>query len=578
MAVSLSITIAENSQSTANNKTNITVKVIAKWTYGSFNRNDPSGSCTIDGTKYNFTSDFNSNQTTSGSQTIFTKTLDIKHDDEGKKKLSVSATFATGVSSGTISASASKQLTDIPRKSTLTVENGTLGTPQTLKITEKASSFVHKLKYVCGDASGWILGSSTETSTALSKEWEPPVTLAKQNTTGTSVSITFTLYTYTKDGDSVGSNSYTKTFAIPTNIKPSVSIEVSDPKGYAATYGGYIQGMSAMKIVASGSGNQGSTIKSYKVEADGKTYTTATTTTGVVSGTGDLTIKVTVTDSRGRTNTATATITALAYSAPKISAMSVYRCTASGAASAAGAYLAVKFSATIKALNSKNSAAFTIKYKKSTDTEYTTKTLTDFAGKYSVSNGIYVFAADTASSYDITLTAKDDFKSASRSATGPSIKKLWSLLKKAGKVVGIAIGKMAELEDTIDIAMPVKLREGIIQNLLWSGALYMSSGHTVTLNEPVSKQPSGIVLVFSLYDGEAKNQEFFEFFVPKYTINAHSACGRNFNLCGAFRNGVKYLYLYDDKITGNDKNATTLTIGGITYDNSKYVLRYVIGV
>ena len=115
--------------------------------------------------------------------------------------------------------------------------------------------------------------------------------------------------------------------------------------------------------------------------------------------------------------------------------------------------------------------------------------------------------------------------------------------------------------------------------LLWSGGKYMTSGHTAELSEPVSKQRSGIVLVFSLYqDGSAKNQEMFEFFVPKYTIQAHSGSGRNFNLCGMFRNGVKYLYLYDDKIVGNDKNNLTLTVGGITYDNSGYVLRYVIGV
>lgn len=109
----------------------------------------------------------------------------------------------------------------------------------------------------------------------------------------------------------------------------------------------------------------------------------------------------------------------------------------------------------------------------------------------------------------------------------------------------------------------------------------MTDTQTVTLNELVSKQRSGIVLVFSLYnttDKTAKNQEFFEFFIPKYTIKKHNGSGRNFNLCGMFGNCVKYLYLFDDRIVGNVSNNAEKTIGGIEYDNSRHVLRYVIGV
>lgn len=494
MAVSISISITQNKQSTANNTSNVTVKVTAKWTYGSFNRNDPSGSCTIDGTKYTFSSDFNANQTTSGSQVIFSKTLDIKHDDEGKKKLSCSASFATGVSSGTVSASASKDLTTIPRKSTLTVANGTLGTAQTLTITEQASTFKHKLKYTCGNASGWILGGDSSFSTSNSVSWTPPLTLAAQNTTGTSVSVNFTLYTYTNDGTSVGSNSYTKTFSIPASVKPSVSVAVSDPMGYADTYGAYIHGMSKLKIVATASGSQGSTIKSYKTEADGNTYTTATAESGVIAGTGTLTIKSTVTDSRGRTATASKEVSVLAYDMPKISAFSVYRCDSSGNASNSGAYLAVKFSSVITSLNSKNTAAYTLKYKKSSATSYTTKTLSDFAGKYSVSNGVYVFQADTASSYDVTLTVNDAFKSVGKSGTGPSIKKVWSALKKAGEIVGFAFGKIAELEGVFDVDWVIRARKGIIVDAEWVD-LTIADG-------------------FALYDGKVSNQ-------PKYKVTGN---------------------------------------------------------
>ena len=120
MAVSIVIDITQNSQSVANNTTNVTVKVNAKWTGGSYNLLEKSGSCTIDGTKYTFTSPFNTGRTTSGSCNLYTKTLNITHVSDGTKTLYVSASYTSGVSSGTVVASTGVNLTTIPRKSTLT--------------------------------------------------------------------------------------------------------------------------------------------------------------------------------------------------------------------------------------------------------------------------------------------------------------------------------------------------------------------------------------------------------------------------------------------------------------------------
>ena len=503
MAVSIVLSITQNSQSVTNNTSNVTVKVTAKWTGGSYNAlGTSSGSITIDGKKYSFSGiSYNTSETTSGSKVVMTKTVNVTHNDDGTKKLSCSASFDSRVSSGVVGCSGSKTLTTIPRKSTLTVENGTLGTEQTLTITEKASAFKHKLEYVCGDASGWILGGDSSFSTSNSVSWTPPLSLAKENTTGTSVSVTFTLYTYTDDGTSVGSNSYTNTFTIPASVKPTVSVAVSDPMGYKDTYGAYVQGLSKLKIVATASGSQGSTIKSYKTEADGNTYTEATVTSDVVSRTGTLTIAVTVTDSRGRTATASTTISVLAYEPPKISALTVYRCDASGNADSSGAYLAMKFSSVITSLNSKNTAVYTIKYKKATATSYTTKTLSDFAGQYSVSNGVYVFSAETASSYDVTLTVNDAIKSVNKSATGSSVKKVWSLLKKAGEIVGIAFGKIAELEGVLDVDFVIRARKGIIVDAQWTD-LAIADGfelyNGLVANQPKCKITGNVVTVMGI--------------------------------------------------------------------------------
>lgn len=582
MAVSISISIKQNSQNIANNTSNVTVEVTAKWTYGSFNRLEKPGKLVIDGTTYWFSSAFNVNESTSGTMRIFSKTVDVAHGSDGSKTLSCSASYTTGVSSGTVTASASKTLTAIPRKSTLTVSDGTLGTAQTLTIAEKTSSFKHKLKYACGSASGWILGDSDSFSTSNSVSWTPPISLASQNTTGTSVSVTFTLYTYTDGGSSIGSNAYTKMFSVPESVKPTVSFTVTDSAGYAGKFGGnYIQGFSKFQIDTTASGMNGATIKTVKVEADGKTFTDFSVTTGAISGSGSLTIKVTVTDSRGRTATSSQSVTVLSYAIPKITALTATRSDASGKASTTGEYLAVKFSSSVSGLGNRNTAAYKIQYKKATESSYTPVTISDFAGQYAVTNGVYVIPADTASSYDITLTVTDAIKSVNRITTGSSVKKLWSLLKKAGKIVGIAIGKVAEEEGVLDIAYPVRLREGMKTEVLWSGTYYMTGGHTINLSKPVDKQPTGIALVFSAYeDGAAVDNHFQTFFVPKEYVSLHSSTGFCVNLCTADFSyvGCKMLYISNSLITGNSNNNQAGTKNGITFANNHWVLRYVIGV
>ena len=69
------------------------------------------------------------------------------------------------------------------------------------------------------------------------------------------------------------------------------------------------------------------------------------------------------------------------------------------------------------------------------------------------------------------------------------------------------------------------------QKILWSGTYYMTENQTAELSEPVSKQPNGIVLVFSRYtNGAAQNTNFKTFFVPKLFISSWSGYGSAFNM------------------------------------------------
>ncbi len=121
-------------------------------------------------------------------------------------------------------------------------------------------------------------------------------------------------------------------------------------------------------------------------------------------------------------------------------------------------------------------------------------------------------------------------------------------------------------------------------NLLWRGMSYMNGDQVASLNEAVSEQSNGIVLVFSRYDdttGVADNSNFNSFFVHKKLVELWPGGGHCFSMNTVNYSFIcsKYLYISDTRITGNGLNSVTDgNVNGIKYNNASYVLRYVIGV
>ena len=464
MAVSISMSIFQNSQSIENNTSNVTVEVYAHWTKGSYNAQtaqdgypDARGTVTIDDVAYAFYSKFNTGHTISGSERIFVKTLDIDHNNEGEKVLSCWASYATGVSSGTVSTSGSLALATIPRKSILKATDGVLGIEQILKVERKSSILTHTVAYQCNAESGILCEKSGTTEIA----WIPPLSLAAHYPSATSVPIVFTVTTYHGDKE-IGSSAVTVTYAVPESVKPAVSLEVSDLMGCFAKYGAYVQKKSRLRIAVAASANQGARITAYRIEADGKNYTNSTAITEPISGSGDLTVKATVTDTRGRTETASLTIPVMAYMSPNISAVTVERTDERGNTDPSGAYLTVLFNAEVTALGKKNSAVYTIQYKKTNEAHYSLHTASDYTGQHTVNNGVFTFAAETVSSYDILVTVSDDYESGSKACTGSSIKKTWSMHKNG---LGFAFGKIAEVANCLDMGWFIKMNGNRITDL-----------------------------------------------------------------------------------------------------------------
>ena len=124
--------------------------------------------------------------------------------------------------------------------------------------------------------------------------------------------------------------------------------------------------------------------------------------------------------------------------------------------------------------------------------------------------------------------------------------------------------------------------------ILWSGTTPLSDTDTINLAEAISTQQNGIVVVFNPYNsstGAALTYGFNCHYIPKQLVSAvvpsiNVVLGVTVTMSeGKFAsNATKFLRITDTQISGNADNIASGTANGITYNNNRYALRYVIGV
>ena len=378
--------------------------------------------------------------------------VSVAHNSDGSKSISISVSAKAYNGSSqlkwSVSGAQTVVLTTIPRASSFTVSNGTLGVAQTIKVTRQSTSFSHTITYKCGVASGTVCDKSTSESISFT----PPIDLSAQNTTGTSLTMTLTLQTYS-GSTAVGSAvTASVSMAIPASVKPGCSLSYMDSTGYADRFGGYVQGQSKILIGLVGTPAYGSPIDSYRTVVDGTTYNEPTFTSNVLTKSGKQTISATVTDKRRRTSDpATADIDVLAYSTPKLTSFSVHRCGEDGTENDTGSFVKVTYGYEITSLSGKNVNFATLYYKKSSESSYTTVLLD---AEYIVENASYVFPADDGSSYDVYFELKDSFATIKRT-TSVSTAAVIMHFKADG--TGMGIGKVSEKSNTLDVGWDIDL-------------------------------------------------------------------------------------------------------------------------
>ena len=417
----------------------------------------------------------------------------IAHLNDGSQSVTISATIRGYTSSGgagsgwSASGSEVAQLTTIPRKSSLTASNGTLGVAQTLKVTKKADSFTHTITYTCGEVSGTICSKSSETSIS----WTPPIGLAEQNKVGTSVSVKLTITTYS-GSTSIGSSNVTISCAIPDSVAPSCSLSIQDYSGYDTTYGALIKGCSRMVITVDSETSYGAIISSHRISADGVVYTEPSVVTDYIKSSGTLTVTATVTDSRGRTASASLEVEVMDYSIPTVTALKVRRCNEDGSVNESGDFVQVTFSSKVTALNDKNTALYKLEYKKSSESKYTSVSLTAYTNNYAVTNGTYIFGADSGNAYDVRLSITDRLNNTGKRTVPVSTGATIMHFLASGN--GMGIGKMGELENTLDMGWKIQMNgnriNGFIDMGTYEGSINNISSTGLKLNSVVWVTPN----------------------------------------------------------------------------------------
>ena len=233
------------------------------------------------------------------------------------------------------------------RRSTAGVNSSAMygGSSYTLTINTESTAYSHayQLSFGSGMATSVtsVAAGTTSVTIAVPLNWSASIPNATTKTGGT-----LTVWTY-NGGTQIGSYTITGlTYYVPASVAPTLTdittsiVRTVGGKTYANVGNYYVQNHSAVRIQATASGAQSSTISSVVMSMSGysgtnynKTQSAAALdfTSALLTNNGTCTITVTATDSRGRTVSKTTTITVTAYAKPS-GTLSVWRVDEGGTA------------------------------------------------------------------------------------------------------------------------------------------------------------------------------------------------------------------------------------------------------
>ena len=401
-----------------------------------------------------------SNITDYKEHTFASGTLEVSHNADGSKTLTVSA-FSGQVwkDSGYLTATAaaqSFQLAAIPRATEPVIGAATMGEAVRISLPRASSAFTHTLSYVFGAASGTIVeNAGTEV------QWTVPESLAAEIPDSSVGTGTLTCRTY-NGGTLVGTKTVTFTATVPQSMKPAltngwaaVSYDNSGTK--ASGIAAWVQGYSKAKAVFNGSKvtcKQGAGIAKYAVTYLGKTVEESPYRTETISTT-SATVRCTVTDSRGLTAWEDVTVTLESYAPPMLVGASLYRSDGEGTAADSGTHIAGLATAKFSSIGGRNTATI-MGYWKSVGGSYGEGVTLPF-GAVGLVTGDVEIAADR--SYTAKIVVTDSLGNSTEFEENIPTEQVAFHLKEGGQ--GAAFGKAAEQDELLDVAWDARFREDV---------------------------------------------------------------------------------------------------------------------
>lgn len=444
MAVSSNISITQNSQNIANNKSNITVRAQVTTTGESYNEYSKPGTCTIDGTTYNFSHNIPYQATT----TIFEKTLDVTHDSNGEKTVYASFSFQTGISAGTITGSTSKKLTTIPRTSevSLSKKNFNIGETITIYTNRKSASFKHTAVIKFN-------GQTVRTQTGIdaSYSWNTNELFAKipnQNQANGTVELT----TYS-GGTRIGTSTVNFTGYVVNSDPVFNNFDCEDTNTVTKTLTGnnqkYIRKYSNLKVTITSANKMttqnGATPKYYNIVVGNKIEKLDYSTSEIsktINNMDDNTVTVFAVDSRGNQKDKTKALDIVEYFETVLQSVKIERKEGVGETvliSLSGKYANINFGAKTNTVKS-----IQLRKKSKAETEFGSWVEIKQLVTINTENG--TFSCDSkeitgqtftlGTEYDIEVQVKDELSSDTEPVSLNSGKVLLSALKNTGICVG----------------------------------------------------------------------------------------------------------------------------------------------
>ncbi len=357
-------------------------------------------------------------------------------------------------------------------------------------------SYKHKLTYsvgsLSGQTSGLTSGGNFTASGDVTIVFTPPTSLGAQFPNANSTTCTITCYTYNSSGTLIGTTTNAFTLRVPS-YTPSASVVLTGVNLLSSTY---VQGKSSAKVTITAATSYGATIKSYSTVIDGKTYTSQSFTTSVLS-TGTKTATTTITDSRGKkVSVNSASITVYAYSIPYVTSFTLTRQTD-------GTTVIATLKGGFADVNNKNAKTVKVTLNGVTNTvttsAYTFDTTTTFTN------------VSTDQTFTSTLTLTDSYTTVTATSVLPTVAVTMDF-HNSGK--GVAFGKVAEESNLLDVAWSIKndsvptllggLGKPIAANSDLNTTAFITPGNYVcslsTTAQKVVNTPTPIAFMMSVYN------------------------------------------------------------------------------